>query len=301
MIFIVGPTAVGKTSLAIRLAEKTNGEIISADSMQVYKGMDILSQRTTKKEEKRICHHLVGFLDPSEEYSAAQFSRRATMIIDEIIQRHKTPIITGGSGLYIKALIDGLFPSRDKDVLLRERLHAIAEEKGNMFLYERLSQSDPDAARRIHPNDLKRVIRALEISELEKETKTALRNRTKGIKDKYDIRVFGLIMDRKKLYAKIGKRVDKMFDAGIVREVKALLGRKTGMTAKCALGIKQIEGYIAGIYDIEKAKDLLKKDTRRFAKRQLTWFRADKSIVWIDMDETGENGAIKFIENALKK
>lgn len=283
VVFIVGPTAAGKTGLSIKLAKEINGEIISADSMQAYRGMDIVSQKPTKREQRKAKHHLISFLNPRKEYSAARFSKTARKIIKDILKRGKTPIVTGGSGLYIRALLDGIFPSKRKSEAVRKRLRGIAQREGALFLHNRLKKIDPASARKIHPNDLKRVIRALEICELEKKTKTELKKETRGIKDKYDTAIFGLTMEKGRLYERINKRVDLMFRKGLVREVKRLLRRKLSITSRQALGIKEIEGYLNGAYDLQRAKEMLKRSTRRFAKRQLTWFRPDKRIVWINL------------------
>ncbi|NQU95915.1 MAG: tRNA (adenosine(37)-N6)-dimethylallyltransferase MiaA [Candidatus Omnitrophica bacterium] len=301
VIFIVGPTAVGKTSLAIKLAKKIKGEIISADSMQVYKGMDILSQKPTKRERSAAPHHLISFLKASDEYSAAIFAKMAEKKIEGIIKKGKIPIVVGGSGLYIKTLIDGIFPSKGKDEKIRQNLRQIADRNGSIFLHNKLKRVDPLAAQGIHPNDLKRVIRALEIYELEKKTKTSLKPKTTGLKDIYDVRIFGLNMNRGKLYERINKRVDLMFKKGIVNEVKKLLRKTLSVTSKQALGIKEIEGYFNKAYDETEAKDALKKNTRRFAKRQLTWFRADKRIVWLDIDKTREAPATRIIHGDVWK
>ena len=285
IIFIVGPTASGKTEQAIRLAEGIGGEIISADSMQAYKNMGILSQSPTPGQQRKITHHLVNFLTPRNEYSAALFSQLAEEKIQSIIKKGKIPIVVGGSGLYIKALVDGIFPAKGKNEALRKSLRNLANQKGAHFLHKRLKRIDPSSAEKIHPNDLKRIIRAIEIYEIEKKTKTNLESETKGLKDKYDVRIFGLVMHRKKLYERIEKRVDLMFRKGVVKEVKSLLGKKPSITSRQALGVKEIEGYLNKIYDKEKAKELLKRRTRRFAKRQLTWFRGDRRIVWVNEGE----------------
>lgn len=285
VIFIVGATAAGKTGLAIKLAKKIKGEIISADSMQAYKGMDIVSQKPTPFQQRSVKHHLISFLNPSDEYNAATFSRMARKIIGDIIRKGKTPIIVGGSGLYVKALVDGIFPSKGKDENIRRKLRKLADKRGALFLHKSLENVDPVSARNIHPNDLKRVIRALEIYEIEKKTKTSLKKNTEGIKEKYDIKIFGLTMDRNKLYERINKRVDLMFKKGLVWELKRLLGRRLSITSRQALGVKEIEGCLNKMYGVEEAKNLLKTHTRRFAKRQLTWFRADERIVWLDAGE----------------
>ena len=300
VVFIVGPTAAGKTEFSAMLAEKINGEIISADSMQAYKGMDIISQAPPEAEQKKAKHHLISFLDPREEYSAALFSKKAEKIIQGIFKSGKTPIVTGGSGLYVRALVDGIFPSKGKSQAVRKKLRTIASEKGALFLHRKLKRLDPLSARKIHPNDLKRVIRALEIREIEKKTKSDLKTETRGIKDKYSIVLFGLTMDREKLYEKINKRVDSMFGRGLVREAKKLMKLNMSITSKQALGVKQVGGYLSGNYGLEKAKEILKRDTRRLAKRQLTWFRPDKRIIWLDLSRMRKARAVRFVRNAIK-
>lgn len=301
VIVIVGPTASGKSAFAIRLAQKIDGEIISADSMQAYKCMDILSQAPTASEKALSRHHLINFLKPTEVYSAAIFSALAGKKVKNIIKRGKVPIVAGGSGLYIKALIDGLFPSKGKDEKLRNKLQALAKKKGVSFLYERLKEKDPLACVKIHRNDLKRIIRAIEICEVEGKTKTSLSGETRGIKDDYGVRIFGLAMDRKKLYEKIEKRVNLMFRRGVVEEAKRLLRMKPGITAAHAIGVRQLKGYFSKDYSLERAKEILKRDTRRFAKRQLTWFKNDKRIVWLDIDEMGEKRAVDHILRSVSK
>lgn len=299
IIVIVGPTAIGKTSLAIKLAKKIKAEIISADSMQAYKGMDILSQKPTPPELKTVPHHLVSFLDPEYEYNAAIFTRKSKKIIKDIIKKGKIPIIVGGSGLYVKALVNGIFPSKGKNKLLRKKLEKIASVKGSLFLYNRLKKVDPTAARAIHPNDARRIIRALEIYEVDKKTKTSLKRKTKGIKEKYEVKVFGLKTTREKLYGRINKRVDLMFKKGLVKEIKKLLGLHLSITAGQALGIKEIRCYLDKTYDIDNAKEILKRNTRRLAKRQFTWFRADKEIRWLDFDRKNEKKVIDVILKAI--
>lgn len=301
VIFIVGPTATGKTALSVKLAKKINGEIISADSMQAYKGMDIVSQKPAKSEQKNVKHHLIDFLDPKKEYSAAVFSALAGKAIIDIIRRGKIPIVAGGSGLYVKALMDGIFSSKGKNAKLRKKLEDLARQKGSLFLHESLKKIDPLSAEKIHPNDRKRIIRALEIYEVEKKTKTSLKAKTKGIKDKYDIRIFGLTMERAALYGKINKRVDIMFRKGLVKELKRLLGRKLSVSAGKVLGIKEIKGYLDKLYTLKKAKELLKRNTRRFAKRQFTWFRPDRRIKWVDSGNVSDEKALCIILKVLNK
>jgi len=300
IVFIVGPTAAGKTELSIKLAKEINGEIISADSMQAYKGMDIMSQAPSGAEQKKVKHHLITFLSAKKEYSAASFCGMAEKIIRDILKRGKTPVVTGGSGLYVKALIDGIFPSKGKNPALRKKLRLEVSEKGALSLHKKLEKIDPISARKIHPNDLKRVIRALEIHELEKKTKSDLKKETMGIKEKYDIDMFGLTAGREKLYRRINGRVDSMFRAGLVREVKKLTKSKMSVTSRQALGFKQVSGYLSGDYSLEKAKETLKRDTRRLAKRQLTWFRPDRRITWLDLSRVGKARAVRIMVNTIK-
>jgi len=295
IVFIVGPTAIGKTNLSLKLAKKIDGEIISADSMQAYKGMDIISQKPTISQQKQVLHHLVSFLSVSNEYSAAAFSKNARRIIKNIIKKGKTPIIVGGSGLYVKALVDGIFPSKGKDEALRKKLYNLVNKKGTQSLHDRLKKIDSESAKRIHPNDLRRIVRALEIYHVEKKTKTTLKMKTKGIKDEYDVKLFGLKMDREKLYKKINERIDAMFKKGVLNEVRELLKHDLSVTSRGALGIKEIKNYLEEKATLEEAREELKKNTRRFAKRQLTWFRPNKDIKWIDAAK-GKKTVDKILE-----
>lgn len=301
LIFIVGPTAVGKTRLALKLAARIGGEIISADSMQAYKGMRVLSQAPARKDRQKVTHHLVGTIDPAKEYNAALFIKKAGPVIDSVLRRGKKPIIAGGSGLYIKALIDGLFPAPSADKRFRQRMYRHAGRCGTAALYKRLRAIDPASAGSIHPNDLRRIIRALEIYDLTGRTMTELKSRTKGLSGKYNIVIFGLMRSsREKLYSDIDARVDAMFMEGLVREVKRLRKRRVSKTARAALGFKEISGYLDGDYDIDTARSMLKMNTRRFAKRQMTWFRADKRIRWFDMDRLSANEIVDLIKILAK-
>ncbi len=300
ILFIVGPTAIGKTHLATMLAKKLRGEIISCDSMQVYKGMDILSQAPSKDEKKAAKHHLVGILDPKKEYNAATFRKKAMPIIEAIIRRRKVPIIAGGSGLYIRALMDGLFPASAADIKFRERMQRFVSRHGSDKLHDRLSKIDPGSARLIHPNDVRRIIRALEIYESTGRTMTELKSKTKGLKDRYDIKVFGLIAPREKIYSRIDSRVDKMFSCGVVKEAGKLTKKSMSRTAETVLGFREIRLYLKGEYDLEYAKDLIKMKTRRFAKRQLTWFRPDSRIKWFDITRNPEAKIVKRIMREVR-
>ena len=281
VVSIVGPTAIGKTALALKLARKIGAEIISCDSMQVYKGMDILSQSPKNTETKKIRYHLVRFLSPAKEYSAGSFSKCAASLIDDIIRRKKFPIVVGGTGLYVKSLVDGLFPAPKADLKFREDMYDYASRCGNKRLHKKLEKIDPTSASTIHPNNVRRVVRALEICHSTGRTMTELKSGTRGIADKYRIKIFGLKAPREEVYSNVNARVDKMFASGVVNEVKKLSRKPLSKTAKAALGFKEIVGYLNNEYSLDEAKELMKRNTRRFAKRQLTWFRADKRIRWI--------------------
>lgn len=282
VIFIVGPTASGKSDVAMILAEKIGAEIISADSMQVYRGMDILSAKPSTEDQKKVSHHLIDILEPTESYNAAIFQEHVLRLIPEILARGKTPLIVGGTGLYVKSLTRGLFAEGGKDLLLRKELRKIAAKNGSLFLHNKLKAVDPEAAEKIHHNDLKRIIRALEVYEVTKETITDLKTQVKGIGQWYDCKLFGLDWEREELYQRIEARVDRMFELGLVEEVKKLKSLKLSRSAEQALGIKQISSCLGNKSSLEDAKEILKRDTRRFAKRQLTWFRQqEKDMQWL--------------------
>jgi len=281
IILVVGPTAAGKTETAIGLAKKLNGEIISCDSMQIYKGMGILTSKPAAVQRKQVPHHLISMISPTKEYNVSQYRKDAVRKIETIIAKDKTAILVGGTGLYMSVLIDGIFKDKAQDKTIRQRLYREAEESGSGKLYERLKNIDPEAAKKIHPHDTKRIVRALEVFEKTGKPISQLQRQRKGLADEYDVKIFGLDMPRDKLYRRIDERVEKMFAEGLIEEVKKLLKVKLSQTASCAIGIKELKGYFGGLYDLEEAKRLIKRNTHRYAKRQLTWFRKDKRIDWI--------------------
>ena len=282
IFFLIGPTAVGKTETAVLLAKKLNAEIISCDSMQIYKGMDIITSKPSKTLRRKIPHHLIDVLSAGKEYNVSKYRKDAVKIIKDIFSRRKIPLFVGGAGLYMSVLIDGIFETKAQDKNLREKLYKQSQLNANDYLYNRLKKVDLEAAVKIHPNDTKRIIRALEVFEITGKPISELQRLKKGLSENYDIVIFGLNMDREKLYIKIDERVDKMFRKGMVCEVKKLLKSKLSKTASCAIGIKELKGYFDGIYDLAAAKRLIKHNTRNYAKRQLTWFRKDKRIKWIE-------------------
>lgn len=295
IVFIIGPTAIGKTRLSIKLAKRIAGRIISADSMQIYKGMGTLSQAPNRSEQRAVTHDLVGLLSPAREYSVADFINKAGRIIDSLIKSKTMPIVVGGSGLYVKALVDGLFPSPQADMRFRKKMQKFISIYGSRKLHEKLSKIDPEAALKIHPNDARRIIRALEVHHSTGRTMTELKSLTKGIGNRYRIEIFGLTAPREEIYSAIDSRVDRMLEDGVIEEVKKLKKKKLSKTAKAVLGYKEICGYLDGEYDLETARDLMKRNTRRFAKRQLTWFRADNRIRWFDVSRMDEETVIRNI------
>jgi tRNA dimethylallyltransferase len=276
--FLVGPTASGKTELSIRLAKKFEAEIISCDSMCVYRYMDVLTSKPSLKDRKKVKHHLIDIIPPTEEWTVADYRRLALQSVEDILSRGKIPLFVGGSGLYIKSVIDGIFPSTKKDINFRRKMGTLAHKYGNMYLYKKLKKIDPISAMKVHPNNLRRVIRTLEIYHTEKKKPSLLRKFNEPIE--YKVRIFGLAIDRERRYKNIEQRVEAMFKKGIVEEVKALSKMRLSLTAKQAIGYKEVLGYLEGRYSLEEAKDLLKKRTRHFAKRQETWFRKDNRIEW---------------------
>jgi len=308
VIVILGPTASGKTKLSIELAKEINGEIISADSMQVYKYMDIGTAKPTKDEMQGIRHYLIDEIYPDELFSVAKYQKLALKYISEILQKGKVPIMVGGTGLYIKSVVENIsFTETSIDIEFRKEMGRIAEEKGNSYLHKMLEEIDPEAASRIHENDVKRIIRAIEVFRQTNKTITEVNNESKKIKPIYNFNVFGLTMDRQNLYQRIDKRVDMMIEAGLEDEVKKLLdmGYGSNTTAMQALGYKEIILYLNGEISFDEAIYIIKRDTRRYAKRQLTWFRHMENVTWLDVDyynkQYGENSIKKIIDTILQR
>ena len=281
VIFLVGPTAIGKTRTACELAKKINAEIVSCDSMQVYKGMDIITSKPTHFLRKKIRHHLIDIIPATRIYNVSRYRQQALESIKEIIKRGRVPLVVGGTGLYMSILIDGIFKARAGNSIIRAKLEKEAQERGNRYLYERLKVVDPQAASKIHPNDTKRIIRALEVFEVSAQPISQLQTKRQGLSDKYSISIFCLDMARPELYQRIERRVEEMFRKGLVKEVKELLKLKLSQTASFAIGIRELRGYLRGEYGLDEAKQLIKRNTRLYAKRQLTWFRKDKRISWV--------------------
>lgn len=288
IVIIAGPTASGKTKIGIELAKKIDGEIVSADSMQIYKYMDIGSAKPTKEEMQGIPHHMIDVVDPKEEFSVALYRQMAVECIDGIIKRGKMPIIVGGTGLYINSLTYPLdFTETAKDEEYRIYLQNLAEEKGSQFIHEMLKEVDPESYNRLHPNDLKRIIRALEVYKNTGRPISEFQRESKKREIEFNLAYFGLTMDRAKLYERINQRVDEMFDKGLIDEVKKLkeMGYTKDMTSMQGIGYKEVFDYLDGYLTLEEVKDIIKQNTRRYAKRQLTWFRREDRIFWVNLDE----------------
>lgn len=293
---IGGPTASGKSKLAVELAKKINGEIISADSMQIYKEMNIGTAKITKEEMQGIKHYLIDIVSPNERYSVSNFKNDAELAIEEILKKGKTPIIVGGTGLYIDSLIYGIeFQDEEIDTEYREKLNKIAENEGLEKLYNQAKEIDPEAMKKISINDKKRIIRVLEIYHKTGKTKTEQEIESRKKELKYNFKVFAIDMDREKLYSRIEKRVDMMVDEGLIDEVKGILEKYNQFpTAMQGLGYKETVEYLQNKISKEEMMEKIKKETRHYAKRQLTWFRKNKTTIWLDGEKEPEEN-VKLI------
>lgn len=287
IVILTGPTAVGKTELSIKLAKSINGEIISADSIQVYKKLDIGSAKITKEEMQGVKHYLVDVLDPKEDFNVYIFKEMASSAISEILNKKKTPIIVGGTGFYIQSVIYDIDFNEEDNSAVRKELEEIAKEKGNIYLHNELKKIDKESADKIHPNNVKRVIRAIEFYKLNNKPISQHNEEESTKKAVYNAKYFVLNDKRELLYERINKRVDKMIELGLVKEVKELVdsGLDSSYNSMQGIGYKEMLEYINGECTLENAILNIKKNTRRFAKRQLTWFRREKNVNWIDKDK----------------
>ena len=292
LLILTGPTAVGKTALSIRLAKAVDGEIVSADSMQVYRGMDIGSAKVTKEEMDGVPHHLIDVLDPEEDFNVVLFQQMAMKAIASIQERGKLPILTGGTGFYIQSVLYGIdFTETKEDERLRLDLERLAEQEGVETLHHMLAQADPKAAEQIHPNNVKRVIRALEVHH-QTGRKISDHNEAERQKESpYNYAYFVLTDERSRLYERIDRRVDQMMEQGLLDEVKALRasGVPRGATSMQGLGYKELYAYLEGEYPLSEAVRIIKRDTRHFAKRQLTWFKRERDVIWLDRSAYGQD------------
>ncbi len=287
ILAVVGPTASGKSSLALSLAERLNTEIISADSMQIYRGMEIGTAAPTPEERARVRHHFVGVIEPGQPFSAGAFQEQATPVARRLNAEGKIAVVAGGSGLYVRALIDGLFRGPGGDRRIRERLHREAETDGVPALYARLQDVDPAYAEQILPGDLRRIVRALEVYEVSGAPLSAWHARHQEEPPPFRALQVGLDWEREQLYARIDARVDAMLAAGFVEEVRRLLaaGYEPALHRIRSLGYREMAGYLRGEMEYEQAVEAMKRNTRRFARRQLSWFRNDERIRWLPVDE----------------
>jgi tRNA dimethylallyltransferase len=249
--------------------------------MQVYKGMGIITSRPSRKLLNKVPHHLLGTVDLRKDYNVSQYRKDALRRLRAILKKKKIPVFSGGTGLYMSILLDGIFNSGQVNTALRKRLLAQAEKSGSPALYKQLEKVDPQAARKIHPHDAKRIIRAIEVFETTGKPISELQKQRQGLWDEFNVRIFCLNMQREKLYARINERVEKMFERGMVDEARQILKKKLSRSASFAIGLREIKGYLDAEYSLDQAKELIKKNTRNYAKRQLTWFRKDKRIEWV--------------------
>lgn len=298
LIAVVGPTASGKTALGIEIARRLNGEVVSCDSMQIYKGMDIASAKPTTDEMMGIPHHMIGIAEMSESYSVARYVDEAEGVIADIYSRNKMPILVGGTGLYFSSLVDNITFSEEEDTSeLRAKLTAEAAEIGNEAMLKRLHQIDPEYAQTLHPNNLKRVIRALEVYYSSGVTMTEQQRRSRINPSEYDLTAIGIRFEnRELLYERINRRVDIMLENGLLDEAKESMSDGLATSAQ-AIGHKELIPFLKGECTLDQAVESLKRETRRYAKRQMTWFNRDERIHWITADEADIK---KLLENSIK-
>ncbi|MFW5991755.1 MAG: tRNA (adenosine(37)-N6)-dimethylallyltransferase MiaA [Halanaerobiaceae bacterium] len=304
LVVIAGPTAAGKTNISLKIARRINGEIISADSMQIYRGMDIGTAKVSRRERALVKHHMIDIINPDHKFSVADFQERVERLIPEIINRGNLPLMVGGTGLYIKAVVEGfLFPEMKKDPDLRKKLQKKAESYGREHVHNMLKEIDPVSADKIHPNDLRRTIRAIEVYRQTGQTMSYFKRVQEEKPDRYYTLMFGLTREREELYERINKRVDLMLEEGLIEEVKELLnkGYDISSTALQGLGYKEIISYIKGEYGLQEAVRILKRDTRHFAKRQISWFKRDSDIIWFNLSRKKQENIINKIVTLIKE
>ncbi|EOD01049.1 tRNA (adenosine(37)-N6)-dimethylallyltransferase MiaA [Caldisalinibacter kiritimatiensis] len=305
LILLVGPTAVGKTSISIEIAKRLNAEIISADSMQIYKHMDIGTAKIKEQEKEGVKHYLIDIVYPNEKFTVSDYQKKAKECIDEILNKKKLPMLVGGTGLYVNSIVYDLdFTKAISNPKLRNKYNELAEIHGNEYLHEKLKKIDPKSANKIHINDRKRIIRALEVYHETGKPMSEYNKNFRKPNPTFELAFIGLTMNRKKLYDRINKRVELMIKEGLLDEVKNLLkmGYRPDSTALQGLGYKEIIKYFNNEYTYKEAIRILKRDTRRFAKRQITWFRRDKRIKWINLDLYDDNDkACKAILSYVSK
>ena len=303
ILVLDGPTAVGKTALSIDLAKKLNGEIVSTDSMQIYKYMDIGSAKITTEEMDGIKHHMIDVTTPDKPFSVVDFKNMAQPIIDDLLSKDKLPILTGGTGLYINALTCNMnFTDATNDEAYRLELEELAKEHGDIYIHNMLKDIDPVSYESIHPNNRKRVIRSLEVYKVTNKPFSSFNAGEDFYKSKYDVHYYVLNMDREKLYQRINKRVDIMFEKGLLNECIKLKenGYNSLMQAMQGIGYKEVLMYLENSISLEEATEMIKQGSRNYAKRQLTWFRKDPRAIFLNKDELSDEEIINIITNDIK-
>ncbi len=304
LLVVLGPTAVGKTELSLKIAKHINGEIISADSMQIYRKMDIGTAKASESDRKQVRHHLIDIVDPDQDFSVADYQKRVDDLIPKIVKKGKIPILVGGTGLYIKAIIQGfLFPEMETNMELRSKLEKEAEKYGNEYVHNKLEEIDIELANKLHPNDLRRVIRGIEVYKETGNTITYYKKKQEATPMRYNALKIGLTREREMLYERINQRINIMIENGLINEVKNLLdnGYDIRMTALQGLGYKEIIRYINNEYSYDEAVRILKRDTRHFAKRQITWFKRDNDINWFNLSQKNAEQAFKEIVDLIEE
>lgn len=303
LVVLTGPTAVGKTELSLKLAAEIKAEIISADSMQIYQKMDIGTAKASLEERKKIKHHLIDFLSPREDYSVSQFQDDCDQAVKKIKSKNKIPLLVGGTHLYLRAVLEGfMLPEIEPDYKLRNSLEKLADNKGTEAVHQILAKKDPQTAAKLHPNDLRRVIRAVEIYQQTGKTKSYYKKRQKERPPRYTAYKFALIRSRENLYQRINQRVDLMIEKGLLEEVKSILAQysKLSDTAYQALGYKEIIAYLNGEFTFEKAAAEIKKRSRHFAKRQLTWLRKEDNLIVFNLEKESEKEILGSMKDIIK-
>jgi tRNA dimethylallyltransferase len=283
IIFIVGPTAVGKSEISMLLAQHVNAEIVCCDALQVYREISVASDKPSRQSRSQISHHVLDVVSVTEDFNVARYRQLAQAAIEDILARGKTPLIVGGSGMYMSVLLDGIFEGSDSNDDLKEELTQELAIKGPMVMHERLRFLDPQAAARIHPNDPQRLIRALQVALSTGQPLSQLQQQREGLWGKMPIKLFVLNRPREELYQRVEARIDQMFANGLIEEIRQVETLPLSATARKLIGIPEVMGCLNGEYDIERAKYLMKLHTRHYVKRQLTWFRRDKRLTWIDI------------------
>lgn len=301
VIVIGGPTASGKSNLALEVAKRIDGEIVSCDSMQVYKYMDIGTAKATKEEMQMVKHHMIDVVEPNENFNVVKYIKMVKPIIDDILKRNKIPIVVGGTGLYVESLINNIeFSESENDYEYRKQLEEFSKKNGNEELYNKLLDIDPEFAKTIHLNDTKRIIRGLEVYHNTGNNISYYNQKSKEKESPYEFYLFGIIEDREKLYERINERIDKMLNMGLVDEVKKIYDTYNEFpTAMQGLGYKEVVAYLNEEYAYEEMVEKLKMETRRYAKRQLTWFRRYKDMVWLDKERLSLDDMVNEIINRI--